>query len=156
MTYDLLLKPPHIRPAIELVQKFPEQFFVVDHIAKPDIARGMRSRWAEDINDLAKFDNVYCKLSGMVTETNWGTWQPTDFCPTSTLCSTMFGAKRLMIGSDWPVCTLSGTYEDVMGIVVDYVNSLSRGDREEILGGTCARFYSLTEIEMLVPNSGGV
>jgi len=145
LTYDLLLKPPHIRPATDLVRQFPDQPFVVDHIAKPEIAAGMHSPWQEDLQTLAGQENVCCKLSGMVTEARWGDWSPEDFHPYLDVVLEAFGPKRLMIGSDWPVCTLSGSYEDVMGIVIDYADQLSPDEREAILGGTCARFYGVDD-----------
>jgi L-fuconolactonase len=147
LTYDLLLKPPHIRPAIELVRRFPNQPFVVDHIAKPDIAAGMRSPWQQDIESLARFDNVCCKLSGMVTEARWKHWHPEDFRPYLDTMLEAFAPSRLMIGSDWPVCALSGNYEEVMGVVIDYIGSLAADERDAILGGTCARFYGVTATE---------
>ncbi|TWU39129.1 Amidohydrolase [Novipirellula aureliae] len=152
LTYDLLLKPPHIRPAITLVEKFPNQPFVVDHLAKPAIAAiastsgptsSRTTQWERDLRDLATHDNVCCKLSGMVTEAVWNAWQVDDFRPYLDIALEAFGPERLMIGSDWPVCTLAATYEDVMGIVVDYVNKLAENERNAILGGTCARFYDL-------------
>ena len=145
LTYDLLLKPPHLRPALELVRRFPDQPFVVDHIAKPDIASGMRSPWREDLSELAKFDNVCCKLSGMATEAAWKAWLPSDFYPYLDIVVEAFGPSRLMIGSDWPVCTLSGDYEEVMGIVIEYTERLSPAERDEILGGACRRFYGVKE-----------
>jgi len=145
LTYDLLLKPQHIRSAIELVRQFPDQSFVVDHIAKPEIAARIRSPWQEDIKTLARFGNVCCKLSGMVTEATWNAWLPSDFYPYLDTVLEAFGPNRLMIGSDWPVCALSGDYEDVMGIVIEYAEKLSPEEQLEILGGTCARFYSVEE-----------
>jgi L-fuconolactonase len=145
LTYDLLLKPQHLRPAMELVRRLGSQPFVVDHIAKPDIARAMRSPWEADIKQLAECDNVCCKLSGMVTEARWDRWQPDDFRPYLDIVLNAFGADRLMIGSDWPVCTLAGAYADVMGIVIDYCETLSCDERQAILGGTCARFYDVRQ-----------
>jgi len=145
LTYDLLLKPQHIRPAIKLVRQFPDQSFVIDHIAKPDIAARIRSPWQEDINALARFDNVCCKLSGMVTEAKWNAWRPSDFYPYLDTVLEAFGPNRLMIGSDWPVCRLSGNYHDVMGVVIEYAEKLSPDEQHDILGGTCARFYSVEE-----------
>jgi L-fuconolactonase len=128
-----------------LVQKFPEQRFVVDHIAKPNIANGVISPWQDDVRALASFDNVYCKLSGMVTEISWGRWNPSDFWPYLDVALDAFGAERLMIGSDWPVCTLSGEYAEVMSIVIDYAAKLSPDERASILGGACAHFYGIVE-----------
>jgi L-fuconolactonase len=155
LTYDLLLKPPHMRPASRLVQRFPNQPFVIDHIAKPQIATGGWSHWEADIRALAKFDNVYCKLSGMVTEAEWCKWEPSNFHPYLDVVLNAFGADRLMIGSDWPVCILSGSYEDVMGIVIDYTETLSAQERERILGVTCAQFYDVVQDDVSVPSRCG-
>lgn len=144
LTYDLLLKPPHIRPAIELVDRFPDQRFVVDHIAKPPIRAGALSPWREDIRELARRRNVWCKLSGMVTEADWKAWTPEQIHPYLDVVLEVFGPERVMIGSDWPVCTCAGSYERVMQVVEHYVSAFSRDEREGILGGNCARFYGLT------------
>jgi len=144
LTYDLLLFPRHLKPAIRLVERFPEQPFVLDHIAKPDIAGGVIAGWREAIRELAAHPNVCCKLSGMVTEAKRGNWLPEDFRPYLDIVFEAFGVQRLMIGSDWPVCLLNGDYSSVMGIVIDYVKSLPTADQEAILGGNCARFYGIS------------
>ena len=108
LTYDLLLFPKHLKVAAQLVEEFPQQPFVLDHIAKPRIAEGLFSPWQEDLRQLAKFPNVSCKLSGMVTEARWKQWRPADFHRYLDIVFEAFGPTRLMIGSDWPVCTLSG------------------------------------------------
>jgi len=143
LTYDLLVFPRHLRVAPELVAQFPNQAFVLDHIAKPAIRESQVSPWKEDVRKLAEFPNVCCKLSGMVTEANWKQWQSDDFRRYLDIVIEAFGTDRVMIGSDWPVCTLSGDYRSVMGIVVDYVQQYSPAVREGILGGNCARFYGI-------------
>ena len=143
LVYDLLLRPEHLPVALKLVQEFPQQPFVVDHIAKPLIKSRIVSPWQEDLKSLARFDNVYCKLSGMVTEANWRTWKPEDFTPYLDIVLDAFGADRVMIGSDWPVCTLSGEYRQVMDIVVDYVQQYPPDTCEMILGDNCVRIYRL-------------
>jgi len=143
LCYDLLLKPPHIRPAMALVDRFPGQPFVVDHIAKPEIAAGRREPWATDITELARREHVCCKLSGMVTEAKWKHWKAADFMPYLETALAAFGPGRLMIGSDWPVCTLSGGYAETMGMVIDFVARLAKSEQAAILGGTCARFYGV-------------
>ena len=148
LTYDLLLFPRHLPVAAKLVAEFPEQPFVLDHIAKPAICQGRISPWREDLQALAAFKNVYCKLSGMVTEAAWKQWRPDDFYPYLDTIVAAFGTDRVMIGSDWPVCTLSGSYAAVMEIVIDYVRQFSAEVRDGILGGNCARFYG-------IPNSAG-
>lgn len=145
LTYDLLLFYHHLPVAVKLVEKFPEQPFVVDHISKPVIKDKMISPWKEYIEELAKYDNVSCKLSGMVTETHWGQWKPEDFKPYLDIVVGAFGPKRVMIGSDWPVCILSGDYHSVMNIVIDYVRQFPVETQKKILGGNCARFYGVTE-----------
>jgi L-fuconolactonase len=143
LTYDLLLFPKHLPVAARLVEKFPEQPFVLDHIAKPSIADGSLSPWREDLQALARFRNVSCKLSGMVTETKWGQWQAPDFHSYLDVVFEAFGPNRLMIGSDWPVCTLSGIYASTMQIVMEYVRQFPKEAQDAILGENCARFYGI-------------
>ena len=143
LTYDLLLFPKHLPVATKLVAEFPEQPFVLDHIAKPPIREGGVSPWREDLRRLAEFPNVCCKLSGLVTETHWKQWQPEDFHRYLDIVLAAFGPERVMIGSDWPVCTLSGAYAPTMNIVTDYLQKYPAAVREPILGGNCARFYGL-------------
>jgi L-fuconolactonase len=143
LTYDLLLRPAHLPVALKLVQEFPEQPFVVDHIAKPRIKDRAIEPWRSDLEKLAKCKNVSCKLSGMVTETNWQRWKPEDFTPYLNIVLDAFGADRVMIGSDWPVCTLSGEYQPVMDVVTDYLRRLPAETQEKVLGGNCARFYRI-------------
>jgi L-fuconolactonase len=143
LTYDLLLFPKHLPVAVQLVREFPNQPFVLDHIAKPSIAEELVSPWQEDLQTLANSPNVFCKLSGMVTEAKWNQWRPTDFHRYLDIVFEAFGSSRLMIGSDWPVCTLSGEYEAVMKIVMDYVQKLPHAAQAAILGDTCVRFYQI-------------
>jgi L-fuconolactonase len=143
LTYDLLLYPKHLPAAAQLVAEFPRQPFVLDHLAKPAIAAGLISPWQEDLRSLAKLPNVTCKLSGMVTEAKWKQWQPQDFHHYLDIVFGAFGWSRLMIGSDWPVCTLSGEYAPVMQVVIDYVQKLSAEAQAAVLGENCARFYNI-------------
>jgi L-fuconolactonase len=143
LTYDLLVYPKQLKAAAQLVGEFPQQPFVLDHLAKPRIAEGALSPWREDLQKLALFRNVTCKVSGMVTEANWGRWNPADFRLYLDIVFGAFGWSRLMIGSDWPVCTLSGEYGPVMNVVVDYVQQFSSEAQAAILGGNCARVYQM-------------
>ena len=143
LTYDLLLFPEHLPVAAKLVAEFPEQPFVLDHIAKPAIREGLVSPWREDLQQLAKFQNVFCKLSGLVTESKWRPWRPENFHRYLDIVLAAFGPDRVMIGSDWPVCTLSGAYGPTMNIVIDYLQKHPAAVREQILGRNCARFYNL-------------
>ena len=143
LTYDLLLFPKHLPVAALLVEEFPQQPFVLDHIAKPGIAEGTISPWQVDLRRLAKFPNVFCKLSGMVTEARWKQWLPVDFERYLDVVVEAFGASRLMIGSDWPVCLVSGDYATVMNIVIDYVKKFPPHLQAAILGENCAAFYGI-------------
>ena len=143
LRYDLLLYPRHIPVAIEVVKQFPEQPFVLDHIAKPFIKDGIIGAWEDDIRRLASFDNVFCKVSGMVTEAAWKTWTQDDFTPYLDIVFDCFGIERLMFGSDWPVCTLSGSYSEVVGIVETYIAALSVDEQAAIMGGNATAFYGL-------------
>jgi L-fuconolactonase len=141
LTYDLLLYPRHLPVAVKLVEEFPEQRFLLDHIAKPRIADGVLEPWDIDIRELGSFENVWCKVSGMVTEAKWGRWAPEDFRPYLDVVFEAFGAERVMIGSDWPVCTLSGDYAATMGIVQSYISGMEACEQDRVLGENCARFY---------------
>ncbi len=143
LTYDLLLYPQQLPVAVEFVGRFPEQPFVLDHLAKPRIKAGEIDSWRRDIRALAARTNVSCKLSGLVTEATWTGWKKTDFTPYLEVALEAFSPQRLMFGSDWPVCTLAAEYADVIGIVTDFLGALAETDRAAILGGTAERLYSL-------------
>ena len=154
LTYDLLVYPKHLRAAAQLMRRFPEQPFVLDHIAKPRISEGVLSPWREDLQELARCPNVFCKLSGMVTEAAWNRWSPADFGRYLDVVVEAFTPHRLMIGSDWPVCTLSGSYASSMQIVIDYVEQFAPEARAGVLGGNCARFYGIEGGSSLDSSSG--
>jgi L-fuconolactonase len=141
LTYDILITPRQLPAAIELVKSFPKQAFVLDHIAKPFIRQGALSPWREQICELAKSQNVFCKLSGMITEADWALWKPADFAPYLDVVFEAFGADRLMFGSDWPVCLLAAPYHRVFSIVEDWLVPLKPRQRHRILGENCKRFY---------------
>ncbi len=143
LTYDILIFPKQLPAAIELVRKFPEQPFVLDHIAKPPIKVGTLSPWREQLRELAKSPAVLCKVSGMVTEADHTNWQTDDFRPFLDVVFEAFGEDRLMSGSDWPVCLLAGSYERVFKLVDDYARPLSAIAREKLFGGNAARFYGI-------------
>lgn len=143
LTYDLLLHPRHLPVAVEVVKQFPRQRFVVDHIAKPFIKDGIVTPWADGMRALARFDNVYCKVSGMVTEAAWQKWKRDDFKPYLDVVFDCFGVDRLMFGSDWPVCTLSASYDEVVGIVQDYIRDFPNDKQEKFFGMNAADFYGL-------------
>lgn len=147
LTYDLLLYPPQLPAAVELVGLLPEQPFVLDHLAKPGIKPPIktsdRDQWQRDIEALARHSNVCCKLSGLVTEAAWRQWQRADFRPVLDVALDAFGPERLMFGSDWPVCLLSGEYAEVTGIIRQFIATLSPAEQAQIWGGTATRFYGL-------------
>ena len=143
LTYDLLIFPKQLPAAIELVQRFPEQPFVLDHIAKPFIKDGTLEPWVAQIRELAKASNVMCKVSGMVTEAKHGAWLAEDFRPYLDVVFECFGSERLMYGSDWPVCLLSATYAQQFGLVADYTRNLAPAQRDAFFGGNAARFYGV-------------
>jgi L-fuconolactonase len=144
LTYDLLLFPKHLRVACELVARFPEQTFILDHISKPLIKDKKIEPWASDIRRLASFDNVSCKISGMVTEADWRHWKPEDFAPYMDIVLEAFGTGRVMIGSDWPVCTVAGQYEEVMSIAAECVQKLSPNEQAAIWAENPKRLYGIS------------
>ena len=147
LRYDLLIYPRQLPAAIELVRCFPEQPFVLDHIAKPIIRDGLISPWREQIRELAGHPNVCCKVSGMVTEARWSGWQPEDFRPYLDVVFEAFGPRRLMFGSDWPVCLLAANYEQVYRLAERYVTQVARwgaAEQEAFFGGNCQAFYGVS------------
>lgn len=143
LVYDLLLFPRHLPVAIEVVRRFPNQCFVLDHIAKPAIKERRLEPWAADLHALGRFPNVSCKISGMVTEAAWHGWQTADFRPYLDVVFESFGEDRLMFGSDWPVCTLSADYAEVVSILSAYMQGLSSDVQAKIWGLNAARTYRL-------------
>jgi len=143
LVYELLIYPKHLPFAVQMVKEFPDQKFVLDHIAKPLISDKILSPWKGGIQQLALQPNVSCKLSGMVTEASWKGWSKSDFVPYLDVIFDAFGPSRLMIGSDWPVCTLASGYKDTLQIVIDYINPVSPADLELILGRNAERIYTL-------------
>ena len=142
-TYDILIFPDQLAYTIEFVKAFPDQPFVLDHIAKPYIKDKKIEDWKKDIETLASFENVYCKVSGMVTEAHWKNWTKEDFVPYLDVISESFGSTRLMYGSDWPVCLVAASYEQVIGLVNDYFSTFSSHEQDLIFGKNAIRFYNL-------------
>ena len=143
-TYDLLLKTIHLPSAIQLVDRYPTQKFVVDHIAKPANDKSDWDAWLTGICAIAERTNVFCKLSGLVTEGDWQNWKPADFTPFLEEVLKAFSIERLMIGSDWPVCTLAADYGSAMNVVENWAGQFNIDEREALFGRTCARFYDVT------------
>ena len=143
-TYDILIFPHQMGAALELVKAFPHQKFVIDHLAKPYIKDGFFDGWATLIRELGRCENVWCKVSGLVTEADWNQWKYEHFVLYLDLVFETFGCNRLMFGSDWPVCLLGGTYGRVKGIVDRYLEPFSKQEREEVLGRNTIDFYNLS------------
>ncbi|RPH92587.1 MAG: amidohydrolase [Calditrichaeota bacterium] len=142
-TYDILIFPRQLPAAIELVRRFPQQRFVLDHIAKPCIRDHLLSPWAEQIHRLAEYDNVWCKVSGMVTEADWKAWTPRDFRPFLDVVFEAFGVQRIMFGSDWPVCTVAASYQQVFELFDHYIQAFSADEKASLFGLNCVRAYDL-------------
>jgi L-fuconolactonase len=143
LSYDLLTLPPQLPAAVTAVEKCPDTYFVMDHISKPYIAKGELAPWAEDMAQLAKFENVSVKVSGMVTEANWKSWKTNDFRPYVEHLLEHFGPKRLMFGSDWPVCLLSATYSEVINLAEELTSHLSEDEKEYFWGKSAINAYRL-------------
>lgn len=140
-TYDILVYPRHLPAVQQLVKQFPDQRFVIDHIAKPDISKGVMEEWVKNIQAIAAFPNLYCKVSGMVTEANWSCWKKEDLYPYLDMVTESFGTDRLLYGSDWPVCLLAASYERMMEPVKEYYSNFSATEQAALFGGNAAAFY---------------
>ncbi|TXD46781.1 amidohydrolase family protein [Polaribacter sp. IC073] len=143
LTYDILVHYNQLEEVVEFVREFPNQKFVLDHIGKPSIKVGEIDTWKIQIEALATFPNVYCKASGLVTETSFNNWSYTDFVPYLEVVFNSFGVDRVLFGSDWPVCLLSGNYEKVLAIIERYILKFSVTEKELIMGKNAVAFYNL-------------
>jgi L-fuconolactonase len=143
LRYDILIFERHLRQAITLVDRHPELTFILDHVAKPKIRENLISPWRENMKELARRPNVYCKLSGMATEGDHTAWTALQLRPYMQVALEAFGPKRLMFGSDWPVCLLAVSYRRWYELVAEFIAPLSSGERERIMGGTAVEAYGL-------------
>jgi len=143
LRYDILIFERHLPQTIKFVDRHPTQIFILDHIAKPDIKSRVLSPWREHMRELARRENVYCKLSGMVTEADWNTWTENDLRPYIDVVLECFGPRRLMFGSDWPVSLLACGYEKWIEVVERATASLSASEKERLFGGTAKDAYRL-------------
>jgi L-fuconolactonase len=142
-TYDVLIYHHQLKPALELVSRFPGQKFVIDHCAKPDIAHKKIDEWKALMQEIASLPNVYCKLSGLLTEAKWKEWSPGEFYPYLDVVFEAFGTDRLMFGSDWPVILLSGMYVQWKSLLEKYMENFGEEDRGKVFGENAIAFYSL-------------
>jgi L-fuconolactonase len=143
LAYDVLVYARQLPEAVDFVAAFPGQRFVLDHLGKPDIRAGAFDEWRRSLDRLAAFPNVFAKLSGLVTEADWHRWTPAELHRYINAALDSFGAERLMIGSDWPVCTVAGTYGAVMDVVKTALAGRTAAERDAVLGETARRFWNL-------------
>ena len=143
-TYDILIYPDQLNHTLEFVKAFPDQSFIIDHLAKPYIKNGEIDEWKNAMVQIASFENVFCKVSGMVTESHWKQWKYDDFIPYLDAVANSFGPQRLLFGSDWPVCLVAAaSYEQVIGLVERYFSTFSKDEQELIFGKNAVTFYNL-------------
>ena len=143
LTYDILIYARQLPAALTLTSRLPNQTFVLDHLAKPLIKDGVLEPWATHLRELARRPNVFCKISGLVTEADWTAWRPEHLRPYLDVAFEAFGPDRVMFGSDWPVCLLASPYDRVLGVVADYAAALTASERNALFGGTATRAYRL-------------
>lgn len=142
-TYDLLIFPDQLGYAAELVAAYPEQKFVIDHLAKPYIKFRKIEEWKKDMKTLAQFPNVWCKISGMVTEADWINWTKKEFFPYLDVVVEAFGGNRILYGSDWPVVLVAASYGEMLDIVQDYFSRFSHHEQDKFFGINAVDFYNL-------------
>lgn len=142
-TYDILVFTKHLKAVKTFLQKFDNQLFVIDHLAKPYIQKGLIKQWAKDMKAIAKHENVMCKISGMVTEADWTNWTEADFTPYIDVVFETFGTDRIMYGSDFPVCLVAASYEKQLSIVQNYISKLSDTEGGKIMGENAKSFYKI-------------
>ena len=143
LVYDLLTKTPHMQAAIDLVKQSPDTQFVLDHISKPYIAKGEMQPWANKLQELAGYENVVIKVSGLFTEAGWKSWKQEDFLPYLDHVTKSFTPERMMFGSDWPVCLLAATYRQSINLMEQYTMNFSDSEKNNFWAGTANRTYGL-------------
>ena len=144
LTYDLLVHPHQLEAATELVFQHPDQTFILDHLAKPNIKAKEIDSWKSQIEVISAAPNISCKLSGMVTEADWADWEAKDFTPYLQTVFDYFGVERVLFGSDWPVCLLAAEYKKVLQLVQSFTANLSKEEQTQIFGANACEIYNLT------------
>ena len=142
-TYDILINPHQLPAAIKLTEKYPDQKFILDHMAKPSIKKKGIEPWASGIKELAKNPNVFCKISGIITEADHRNWKSKEIYPYLDIVFNAFGYDRLLFGSDWPVCLLAGLYNQVINLIDEYMKNASDENKEKIFGKNAVSFYNI-------------
>ena len=140
-TYDILIFPRQLKAAVDFVRAFPDQTFIVDHCAKPNVRNKEMEEWRKGITDLAMFPNVSCKVSGLITEAEWKNWSPADFYPYLDVVFESFGIQRVMFGSDWPVMLLSGIYVQWKSLLEKYMEKMLPEEKDQFFGLNVMRIY---------------
>ena len=144
-TYDILVFPRHLPAVRRFLAQFDDQPFVINHLAKPYIKRGLLRQWEKDMRSIARHKQVCCKISGMVTEADWKIWAPADFTPYLEVVLDAFGADRLLYGSDWPVCLLAAEYAQQLAVVEGFFGKLLEIEQAKIMGGNALKFYEISK-----------
>lgn len=152
LAYDILVYARQLRAAIDFAGALPDQRLVLDHLGKPDIRTGAFDGWRRDLDRLAALPNVCAKLSGLVTEADWRYWTVEDLHRYINAALDSFGPERLMIGSDWPVCTVAAEYRDVLDVVRTAIAGRPQAERDAMLGGTAQRFWNLSDVSSTEPS----
>lgn len=143
LEYDLLVTPKHLHLVPQVAERVPKLRMVIDHIAKPPIASGELEPWASGMKTVAKIPQVYCKLSGMITEADWKNWKPAELKPYIDIVIENFGFDRVMFGSDWPVCNLAGSYQRVVDALNENIIGISPSERMRLFSENARKFYGL-------------
>ncbi|MEN3334909.1 MAG: L-fuconolactonase [Blastocatellia bacterium] len=143
VTYDLLVHTRHLRYVLTVAEHCADLRMVIDHLAKPPIASGEIKQWARELKRVAQIPGIHCKLSGLVTEADQSAWTNADLTPYVACALEWFGAARMMIGSDWPVCLLAASYERALAAYQELLAGLNDRERQGILAGNAASFYKL-------------
>jgi L-fucono-1,5-lactonase len=143
LVYDILIYERHLPQTLTFVDRHPDQVFVLDHIAKPRIKDNLIEPWRANIRRLAERPHIYCKLSGMVTEADWQNWTPEQLRPYFDVVLQAFGPRRLMFGSDWPVCLVAASYQKWVTTVTSAIAKLTADEQARIWGGTAVEAYGL-------------
>jgi L-fuconolactonase len=143
-TYDILIFADQLKYIPEFVEAFPDQKFVIDHLAKPNIKAQEIDDWTKDMMAVAVHENVHCKVSGMVTEADWKSWKNEDIIPYMDVVLEAFGPDHIMFGSDWPVCLVASSYERMFGMLTEYFSTFTNEEQEQFFGGNATQFYNLS------------
>mgnify|MGYP000560073206 FL=1 len=143
LTFDILTKPPQLAAAVKLVKQSPNNVFVLDHISKPYIVKDELQPWADQISEIASYENVSVKVSGLFTEANWSNWNNESFKPYLDHILQSFTPDRMMFGSDWPVCLLAASYSQTIDLMEEFAKDFSKSEQESFWAGTAKRFYRL-------------